>query len=189
MPKTNANNVRIGNVIEHQKKLWRVVKSEHVKPGKGGAFCQMELKELTVGTKLNERFRSTEDLEVVRLDQTTYQYLYEEGENIVLMDPATYEQKTIAKSLLGDQAVYLQDGMNITVESSEHGIIGATLPDQVILEVVEAEAVVKGQTAASSNKPALMENGVRVMVPPFISVGDRLVIRTLDGEYIERAKD
>ncbi len=189
MPKVTAIEVRPGNIVEHQKKLWRVLKTEHVKPGKGGAFCQMEMKELKQGTKLNERFRSSETLELVRLDLKDYQFLYNEGENIVLMDPKNYDQMTIPRKLLGEQAVFLQDGMKISLEASEHDIISARVPDQVVLAITETEAVVRGQTAASSNKPAMLENGVRVMVPPFINAGDRVVINTADVRYIERAKE
>ncbi len=186
--KVVANQTRVGNVIEHQKKLWRIVKINHTMPGKGGAFNQMELKDLKTGTKLNERFRATETLEVCRLEQKDYQYLYMEGDMLMLMDNETYEQTNINKKVLGELEVFLQDGMTISVESYEDDIIGAVLPEHVTLEIIDTEAVVKGQTAASSNKPATMDNGIRVMVPPFIGVGDRIIVRTSDSAYIERAK-
>lgn len=186
--KVNANSVRIGNAIEHQKRLWRVLKREHTMPGKGGAFVQLEMKELKTGTKLNERFRSSENIEVIRLDEKEYQYLYADGANITLMDGETYEQMSISKDLLGEQAALLQDGMIVKVESYEGEIIGVSLPEEAAFEVIEAEPVVKGQTASSSNKPATLENGVRVMVPQFISTGDRVVIKIVDLSYVERAK-
>lgn len=189
MPKVKANAVRVGNAIEHRDKLWRVVKIQHTMPGKGGAFNQMELKELKTGTKLNERFRATEDIEVVRLEQTQYQYLFKDDNAMTVMHPETYEQIELPLDVLGDLVVYLQDGMMVDVETYEEQLIGAVLPEHVTLEIVETEAVVKGQTAASSNKPAVLDNGVRVMVPPFLNVGDRVIVRTSDSEYIERAKD
>lgn len=186
--KLNANSVKPGHVIEHQNRLWRVVRTQHTMPGKGGAFVQMELKDVRSGTKLNERFRSSEAVEKAHLDTKDYQYLYMEGEMLALMDAETYEQIHINKELVGDQVVYLQDGMTLTVESHEGSPVGVALPEQVVLTVTEAEPVVKGQTAASSNKPAVLENGVRVMVPTFIAVGDKVVIRTEDSTYLERAK-
>ncbi len=189
MPKIVANSVRVGNVVEHQKKLWRVVKTAHTMPGKGGAFQQMELKELRTGTKLNERFRAQENLEVVRLDQTEYQFLYADGDMLVLMHPETFEQIEISSDELGDEKAYLQDGMAVEVESFEEQIIGILLPDKVTVTITETEGVVKGQTAASSNKPATLENGVRVMVPPFLDAGDRIVVSVYDNSYVERAKD
>ena len=189
MVKVVANVIRLNNVIEHQGKLWRVTKIEHTKPGKGGAFNQMVLQALESNTKLNERFRATEKIEQVRLEQKDYTFLFEDGDRMTLMDAQTYEQDEFDKSILGDAAVFLQDGIEVTVELYEERPIGATLPAHVTLEVTETEAVVKGQTAASSNKPATLENGVRVMVPPFIEAGEKVIIRTADGEYVERAKN
>ncbi len=189
MVKVVANVIRPNNVIEHQGKLWRVVKIEHTKPGKGGAFNQMELQALESNTKLNERFRATEKIEQVRLEQKDYTFLFEDGNKMTLMDSQTYEQEEFDKDLLGSQSAFLQDGLVVVVESHEGRPIGATLPPHVVLEITETEAVVKGQTAASSNKPATLENGVRVMVPPFVATGDKIVVRTADGEYVERAKE
>ncbi len=185
--KINGNEIRPGNVIEHQGKLWIAVKTSHVKPGKGPAYCQVELKNVMDGTKLNERFRSAETVERVRLEQKDYQFLYAEDDMLVFMDTDTYEQIHIPKDFLGERAAFLQDGMMVRVESYETTPIGVSLPDQVTLAVAEAEPVVKGQTAASSYKPALMENGVRVMVPPFISVGERIVVDTNELTYVRRA--
>ncbi|MCP5361928.1 MAG: elongation factor P [Hyphomicrobiales bacterium] len=186
--KINANSVRVGNVIEHQGKLWRVAKTQHTMPGKGGAFVQMELKEMMSGTKLNERFRSSEDIEKAHLDQRDMQFLYREGEMLTLMDTESYEQTQVNEELLGDQVVYLQDGMMLMLESHEGKPVGIELPEQVVLEITETEAVVKGQTAANSYKPAVLENGVRTSVPPFIETGEKVVVKTADGSYVERAK-
>ena len=186
--KVNANHIRPGNIIDYKQKLWRVTKIAHTQPGKGGAYIQMELKGLTDGIKLNDRFRSSEDVEKVRLDEKEMQYLFMDETHITLMDKHSYEQIEIHRDILDEQVVYLQDEMDITLLYHEQDIISAVLPETVELEVAETEAVVKGQTAASSNKPASMENGVRVMVPPFIEVGDRLLIRTSDGAYMERVK-
>lgn len=188
MPKVSSNNVRVGNAVSHKGKLWRVVKINHTMPGKGGAFNQMELKCLKDGSKLNERFRAAEDIDVIRLEQTEYQFLFEDGSNMTLMHRETYEQMEVSLDVLGDQKAFLQDGMNIIVEDYEDEIIGAVLPEQVVLEVVETEAVVKGQTAAASNKPAVLDNRIRIMVPPFICEGDRIIVRTSDSQYIEREK-
>lgn len=185
--KINGNEIRPGNVIEHKNGLWMAVKTQAVKPGKGGAFNQVELKNLIDGTKLNERFRASETVERVRLEQKDYQFLYAQDEQLVFMDVDSYEQLEIAKDFIGERAAFLQDGMTVTVESHEGRPIGVNLPDQVVLEVVEAEPVVKGQTAASSNKPAMLENGMRVMVPPFVSVGERIIVDTNEITYIRRA--
>ena len=187
--KIDGVQVRPGNVLEHQGKLWIVTKTGHVKPGKGGAFNQVEMKCLTDGTKLNERFRSDEKVEKVRLDTDDYQFLYEEGDNLVFMHVENYEQIDIARDFMDeDRAKFLQDSMVVQIESYEGKPIGIQLPQKVTLEVVESEPVVKGQTAASSNKPAVLENGVRVMVPPFIEAGEKVVVDTDEIAYVERAK-
>ncbi len=185
--KINGNEIRPGNVIEHKGGLWAAVKVQAVKPGKGGAFAQVELKNLVDGTKLNERFRASETVERVRLEQKDFQFLYAEGDMLVFMDTETYEQIELAREFVGDRAAFLQDGMTVVVESHEGKPIGVSLPDHVTLTVSEAEPVVKGQTATSSYKPAIMENGVRVMVPPFITVGERIVVDTNDITYVKRA--
>ena len=188
--KVNGNSIRPGNVIEHKDRLWVAVKIQHTQPGKGGAYLQVELKDIRDGTKLNERFRSSETVERVRLDQKEYQYLYAEDTGYTFMDTETYEQITLGKDLVSDeQAVYLQDGMMVTVESYEGEPLSITLPEHVTMAVVEADPVVKGQTAASSYKPAQMDNGTRAMVPPHIETGMRIVVATVDGTYVERAKD
>jgi elongation factor P len=185
--KINGNEIKPGNVIEHNGGLWVAVKTNAVKPGKGGAFNQVELKNLIDGTKLNERFRASETVERVRLEQKDYQFLYAQDEALVFMDSQTYEQLELQTDFVGDRAAFLQDGMTVTVELHEERPIGVSLPDQVTLEIAEADPVVKGQTAASSYKPALLENGVRVMVPPFITAGEKIIVATDDITYVRRA--
>ncbi|MFQ5784248.1 MAG: elongation factor P [Alphaproteobacteria bacterium] len=187
--KINGNAIRPGMVIEHQGRLWRAVKTAHTQPGKGGAYLQVELKDIRAGTKLNERFRASESVERVRLDEKDYQYLYADGDQLTFMDTETYDQITLPRDMIGDQGVFLQDGMMITVHSYEGEPLSVQLPETVVLEVSETEAVVKGQTAASSYKPAMLDNGVRTMVPPHIETGTRIVVHTTDGSYKERARD
>jgi elongation factor P len=185
--KINGNEIRPGNVIQHKGGLWVAVKTQHVKPGKGPAYAQVELKNAIDGTKLNERFRSSETVERVRLEQKDYQFLYADGDMLTFMDAVTYDQIHIPADFLEERAAFLQDGMTVTVESHEGRPIGISLPDQVTLAVVESQPVVKGQTAASSYKPAVLENGVRIMVPPFVGVGERVVVDTNELTYVRRA--
>ena len=188
--KINGNAIRPGMVIEHQNRLWRAVKIQHTQPGKGGAYLQVELRDLRNGTKLNDRFRSSETVERAHLEQKEYQYLFADGGFYTFMDNETFEQITLNESLIGeDQAPYLQESMIVTIESHEDDPIGVQLPDQITLEVIEADAVVKGQTASSSYKPALLKNGIKTQVPPHIEAGTSIVINTVDGSYVERAKD
>lgn len=185
--KMNGNEIRQGNIIKHQDTLWVAVKCNAVKPGKGGAFNQVELKNLLDGRKLNERFRAAETVERVRLDQKKHTYLYPEGDMLVFMNAENYEQIMLQAEFIGDQAQYLTDGMEVEVEFYEERPITIALPEQVILEVEDTEPVVKGQTAANSYKPATLSNGARTTVPPFVGVGERLVINTTDGSYVKRA--
>ena len=185
--KINGNEIRPGNVLEHQNSLWAAVKVQHVKPGKGGAFAQVEMKNLLDGRKLNERFRSADTVERVRLEQKDFQFLYEQGDDLVFMDNTSYEQIELSKDFVGERSAFLQDGMTVTLEMYEEKPIGISLPQHVTLEITEADAVVKGQTASSSYKPAVLENGVRVMVPPFIGAGERIVVDTGEITYVRRA--
>ena len=188
--KINGNAVRPGMVIEHQGRLWRAVKIQHTQPGKGGAYLQVELRGVRDGTKLNERFRSSETVERARLDQKDYQYLFADGDMYTFMDNETYEQITLNRELIGEEQIaFLQESMIVAVESHEDDPIGVQLPDHVTLEVTEADAVVKGQTASSSYKPAVLENGVKTLVTPHIGTGTRIVVNTADASYVERAKD
>lgn len=186
--KINGNEIRPGNLIEHKGGLWAAVKLQHVKPGKGGAFAQVELKNLVDGTKLNERFRSSETVEKIRLEQEEYQYLYAEGEMLVFMNQKNYEQIELPADFIGERASFLQDNMIVTLETYEERPIGISLPDHVTLEITDTEPVVKGQTATSSYKPAKLENGLRVMVPPFIGTGDKIIVDTNEVTYLKRAE-
>jgi elongation factor P len=187
--KIDGNEIRPGYVLEHNDRLWMVVKAEHVKPGKGPAYQQVELKDLVDGTKLNERFRAAETVERVRLEEREFQFLYEEDEQLNLMDRESFEQMAISKDLLGDSLPFLQEGMALSVQTHEGRPLMVHLPDTTVLEVVEADPVVKGQTAAASYKPAVLENGVRIMVPPHIEAGTRVVVNIALASYVERAKD
>ena len=185
--KINGNAIRPGNVIEHKGELWRAVKIQHVKPGKGGAYMQVELKSLKSGTKLNERFRASETVERAVLEQREHQFLYADGDAYTFMDLESYEQVELQADDVGEASRFLQDGMKVILEIHSGRAIGLQLPETVTLEVTETEAVVKGQTAASSNKPAKLENGLRTMVPPFVNAGEKILVSTEDGSYVKRA--
>ncbi|MBT6532189.1 MAG: elongation factor P [Marinovum sp.] len=187
MAKINGNEIRPGNVLEHDGGLWATVKVDHVKPGKGGAFAQVEMRNLRNGSKLNERFRSADKVERVRLEQKDQQFLYESDGMLVFMDTETYEQIELSSELLGERRPFLQDGMTIVVEFYDDEALNATLPQKVTCVVVETEPVVKGQTAANSFKPAILDNGVKVMVPPFVAQDEKVIINTEAMEYSERA--
>ena len=187
MPKINGNEIRPGYVLEHNGGLWAAVKTDHVKPGKGGAFAQVELKNLRNGSKLNERFRSADKVERVRLEQKDMQFLYETDGMLVFMDSETYEQIELPADLLGERRPFLQDGMTATVEYYGEEALSMQLPQKVTCKVVETEPVVKGQTAANSYKPAILDNGVRIMVPPFIGQDEDIIVHTELMEYCERA--
>jgi elongation factor P len=186
--KINGNEIRPGMVIEYQNSLWAAVKTMAVKPGKGPAYNQVELKNLIDGRKLNNRFGSDEKVERARLEQKDFQYLYKEGNSLVFMDTDSYEQIQLAEEFVGERALFLQDGMQVTLEMHDERAINIRLPDYVTLEIVEADPVVKGQTAASSYKPAKLENGLRVMVPPFIGTGEKVVVDTNEVAYVRRAE-
>ena len=188
MAKINGNEIRPGYVIEYQNTLWVAVKTMAVKPGKGPAYNQVELKNLIDGRKLNNRFGSDEKVERTRLEQKDYQFLYKQDDSLVFMDTDSYEQIELSEEFVGERAAFLQDGMTVTLEMHEERPIGIKLPDQVVLQVVEADPVVKGQTAASSYKPAKMDNGLRVMVPPFITTGEKIIVDTNEVTYVRRAE-
>lgn len=187
MAKINGNEIRPGFVINHQDRLWVAVKVDHVKPGKGGAYAQVELKAILTGTKLNERFRSAETVEQVELEFRDFTYLYEQGEQLVFMDQESYEQVELDKDFVGDRAAFLSDGMKITLEMHEDTPLGVKFPPNVVVEVIEADPVIKGQTASNQFKPAKVANGLKVMVPPFIAVGERIVVDTSEVTYLRRA--
>ena len=188
MSKINANDIRVGNVIYHKNALWEVLKVMHTQPGKGGAFIQAEMKDLIKKSKINERFRSSENIEKAILDEEEYQYLYKNDSDISIMNNSTYEQLEIPLSLLGDKVIYLQDGIIITVLSYNGKWIKAKVPKHLTFSVSETEATIKGQTAAASYKPATLENGLVIAVPPFIKAGDKIIINTEDNSYVERDK-
>jgi len=187
MSKINGNEIRIGNVLEHNNGLWSAVKVDHVKPGKGGAFAQVEMRNLRNGSKLNERFRSADKVEKVRLDQKDQQFLYENDGMLVFMDMETYDQIELPAELLGDRRPFLQDGMTVQIEYHEEEALHAALPQKVTCMIVETEPVVKGQTAANSFKPAILDNGIKVMVPPFVGQDEMIIVDTISMEYTERA--
>jgi elongation factor P len=189
MPKINAIDLKPGNVLEHQNKLWLVVKRELVQPGKGGAFAQVELRDLRSGNKSTERFRTQETVERVRLDEKEMQFLYMEGDQATFMDNDTFEQVSVPRELIGDAADFLSDGMVCQVMMYEGTPLSIEIAPTVKLTIVEADPVVRGQTASSSYKPGRLENGRRVMIPPHIEAGTRIVVNTADGSYVERAKD
>ena len=186
--KISANELRGGNVMEFRGKLWAVVKAQHITPGKGGAFMQVELRDLGGTTKLNERFRSAESVERVRIDEQEFQYLFGDDQSLTFMDEETFEQLLVPRELLGEEANFLQDGMKVTISLHEGTPISVTLPQSVVLTLVEADPVVKGQTASSSYKPGKLENGMRILVPPHLEAGVKIVVNTTDGSYMERYK-
>jgi elongation factor P len=187
MPKINGNEIRPGAIIEHDAGLWAAVKVNHVKPGKGGAFAQVELKNLRDGRKLNERFRSEDKVEAVSLDMKEQQFLYETDGRLVFMDSTTYEQIELDADLLGDRRPFLQDGMTATIQYYGDEALNVTIPQKVTCRVVETEPVQNGQTASKSYKPAILDNGVRIMVPPFVGADEDIVVHTELMEYSERA--
>ncbi|SFK40865.1 elongation factor P [Methylocapsa palsarum] len=187
MPKLNGNQISPGAVIEHDGGLWVAVKTNAVKPGKGGAFNQVELKNLIDGRKLNERFRADATVEAIDLELKDFSFLYKEGDALVFMDLETYEQIELAADWVGERAAFLQDGMKVTLQMHDGRAISIKLPAYVTLTIVEADPVVRGQTAASSYKPAVLENGLRILVPPFIASGERIVVDTSEVAYMRRA--
>jgi elongation factor P len=186
--KQQANQIRAGQVIEHEGRRWTVLKQQIITPGKGGAFIQVEMRDLKSGNKTNERWRTADTVERLLTEEKEFSYSYTDGTNMVLMDNETFEQTFVPVALLGDAAAFLQDNMPVTVDLVEGEPVAVHLPPTAVLQVVEADPVVRGQTAASSYKPARLSNGVRTMVPPFIETGEKIVVRTDDSSYVERAK-
>ncbi|MEH0831799.1 elongation factor P [Anaplasma bovis] len=184
-----GSDIRPGQVLDHNGGLYLVVKTMHTQPGKGGAYIQAELKNLKTGAKYQERFRTDANIKRARIEEASFQYIFGDSSSVTLMSTETYEQIVIPMEMLGEKAVYLKDGMTLTLLFHEGRVISARIPDYVVLEVVEAESVVKGQTASSSYKSAVLENGRRISVPPFIKAGERIVVYTPDDTYYERSKD
>jgi len=187
--KVAAITVRAGNVLEEGGKLWVVLKSEIFNPGKGASVVQVEMRDLKSGNKNNVRYRTQETVERVSLDEQEYAFLFAEGDAFTFMNQETFEQMTVEREIIGYPANFLQDGMICSIKTYEGAPLAVSIPDTVILEITEADAVVKGQTASSSYKPAVLSNGVKTSVPPFIASGTRIVVKTEDGSYVERAKD
>lgn len=187
--KVNANTMRKGHILEDAGKLFVVTGTQVVQPGKGGAFVQIEMKDVKTGTKTIQRYRTQESVERARLDENEMTFLFSEDDQYTFMDQTSFEQITIPGELIGDGKVFLQENMPVVVQSFEGAPLSVDLPQTVTLRIVEADPVVKGQTASSSYKPALLENGVRVLVPPHIDSGIRIVVNIEDGTYLERAKD
>ena len=186
--KVNGNNLKPGMIISHKEGIWKVIATQSVKPGKGGAFAQVELKNLKDSSKLNERFRSSEVVERLYVETKSFQYSYSDGDTYHFMDTNTYEQISLDKSIISEFDIFLQDNMIVSVEFIENNPVSIKLPEHIIEEVTDTEAVIKGQTAASSYKPAVLANGFKIMVPPHIENGTRIVISTTNFTYVEKAK-
>ena len=183
-----GNEIKPGMIIEHRNDLWSVLKAQHVKPGKGGAFNQVELKSVKKGTKLNERFRSSDTVERAVLDEKKFNFLYEDENNCHFMDQTNFEQIAINKSLLGEKNKLLKENMAVNVHFYEDQALSVDLPSSVELTITNTDATIKGQTASSSYKPATLENGINIMVPPFINSGDKIILDTRTLEYIKKIK-
>jgi translation elongation factor P len=186
--KINANLIRVGNIIEHNGKQWAVLKTQIVQPGKGGAFITVEMRDIRTGTKTNERWRTADTVEKCNVEEKDCTFLFVDGEHLTFMDQENFEQFSLAKDVLGESAAFLQDGMQVAVDFIEGVPVSVALPEKVVMTVVEADPVVKGQTASSSYKPAKLENGLKILVPPFIAEGEKIVVNTGDVTYVERAK-
>ena len=187
--KIDGNQIKVGNILERNNKLWRVTKTQHTQPGKGGAYLQVEMKELKEGTKVNERFRSSENVERASLDEKECQFLYSSDNKFYFMDNINFDQIEIGTDIISkDQSKFLKENEIITIQLYESSPVSIVLPDHISFKVIEADSVVKGQTAASSYKPAILESNIKTSVPPFIEVGDEVVINTNDSTYVEKAK-
>ncbi|MBC7950244.1 MAG: elongation factor P [Rhodospirillaceae bacterium] len=186
--KINANLIRPGNIIEHNGKQWGVLKIQIVQPGKGGAFITVEMRDIRTGTKTNERWRTADTVEKCNVEEKDCTFLFADGGDLTFMDQENFEQFNLSKEVVGEPAAFLQDGMVVAVDFIEGVPVSVALPEKVIMTVVEADPVVKGQTASSSYKPAKLENGLKILVPPFIAEGEKIVVNTTDVTYVERAK-
>lgn len=187
--KINANQLRAGHVIELNGKLYAVLKAQNIQPGKGTPVTQLDMRGVADGVKINQRYRTTESVERVFIDEREFQFLFAEGEQCTFMDVENYEQLTVPTEVIGEAVKFLQESMHVTIRLYEGKAVAVELPQTVVLTVTETEPTVRGQTAASSYKPAILENGVRVMVPAHIGVGAKIVVSTDEGNYLERSKD
>ena len=184
--KINAGEIRVGMLLEYKNDLWQVLKTQHVKPGKGGAFAQVEMKSLNKNTKLNERFRSSETVEKASLEETTFNYLYSDEANYFFMDPKTFEQIEIKKETVGEKGKLLSENLQVSVSFYNENPLSIELPNQVQCKIKNTDAALKGQTVSSSYKPATLDNGLNIQVPPFIEAGDEIVVDTRNLEYIKK---
>jgi elongation factor P len=187
--KVIASSLRKGNIVDMDGKLYVILSAENIHPGKGTPVTQLDMRRISDGVKVSERYRTTEQVERAYVEDREFQYLYQDGDGFHFMNPETYDQIAVAKDIVGDQAAYLQENMKVTLSMHEGVVLAVELPQRATLEVTETEPTVRGQTASSSYKPALLSNGVRTMVPPHIAAGTRIVVMTADGSYVERAKD
>ncbi|MBC7433628.1 MAG: elongation factor P [Rubritepida sp.] len=188
MAKMQANQMRAGMVIEFEGQRWTILRQNIMIPGKGNAIIQVDMRNIKTGSKKDQRWRTADTVERLQTEDKEFNFSYVDGENLVLMDPETFEQTTVPREILGDRLPFLIENMTVNVRLIEGDPVSMDLPETVTLEIVEADPVVKGQTASSSYKPALLANGVKTMVPPFITAGERIVVRTEDASYLERAK-
>ena len=184
--KINAGEIRVGMLLEYKNDLWQVLKTQHVKPGKGGAFAQVEMKSVGKSTKLNERFRSSESVEKATLEETNFNYLYSDENNYFFMDPKTFEQIEISKNIIGEKGKLLTENLEVSVNFYNEKPISVELPNQVESKIVSTDAAIKGQTVSSSYKPAILENGIKIQVPPFVDAGDVIILDSRTLEYIKK---
>jgi len=184
--KINAGEIRVGMLLEYKNDLWQVLKTQHVKPGKGGAFAQVEMKSINKNTKLNERFRSTETVEKASLEETKYNYLYEDEKNYFFIEPKSFEQIEIRKNIVGDKGKLLVENLQVSISFYNDIAISIELPNQVTCKIKVTDAALKGQTVSSSYKPATLENGLSIQVPPFIETGDEIIVDTRTLEYMKK---
>ena len=184
--KINAGEIRVGMLLEYKNDLWQVLKTQHVKPGKGGAFAQVEMKSLNKNTKLNERFRSSETVEKASLEETTFNYLYSDEVNYFFMDPKTFEQIEIKKETVGEKGKLLTENLEVSVSFYNENPLSIELPNHVQCKIETTDAALKGQTVSSSYKPATLDNGLNIQVPPFIEAGDEIVVDTRNLEYVKK---
>ena len=184
--KIYASEIRVGMLIEYKDDLWQVLKTQHVKPGKGGAFAQVEMKSVNRNTKLNERFRSSESVEKASLDETKFNYLYDDESDYYFMDPKSYEQINIKKEIVGEKGKFLKEELEVRISFYEEKPISVELPNQINCKIESTDVALKGQTVSSSYKPAILDNGVKIQVPPFIESGDQIVVDTRSIEYVKK---
>tara|TARA_B100001094_G_scaffold310293_1_gene344740 strand:- start:239 stop:799 length:561 start_codon:yes stop_codon:yes gene_type:complete len=184
--KINANEIRVGMLLEYKDDLWQVLKTQHVKPGKGGAFAQVEMKSVNKSTKLNERFRSSETIEKASVEESNFNYLYKDESNYFFMDPKSFEQVDIKKDIIGDKGKLLTENLQVSVSFYNEKPISVDLPNQINCKIESTDVALKGQTVSSSYKPAILDNGLNIQVPPFIESGDEIIVDTRNLEYIKK---